>query len=161
MNQKPVALIPVLPKSHVSFKACTQLRTEFFIFHISFRINCNRIIEGLLCISRSSRCFPLLTKLTVTENTHFETTIPTNLAQSVMPLTCILGVFDSDLPAGHRPTWHRYLAVFLSPPPNRRIPGYASNQATTAFFHNLPNLLCVYYPAIGHYKPTVSDMGSH
>jgi hypothetical protein len=43
---------------------------------------------------------------------------------------------------------------------NRKIPGYASNQATTTFFHNLPNLLCAYHPAIEHYKPTVSDMGS-
>jgi hypothetical protein len=42
------ALIPLAPKSHVSFKACTQLWTEFFIFHISVRINCNRISEGLL-----------------------------------------------------------------------------------------------------------------
>jgi hypothetical protein len=36
------------PKSHVSFKERTALRTELFIFHISIRIICNRISEGLL-----------------------------------------------------------------------------------------------------------------
>jgi hypothetical protein len=35
----------------VSFKACTQLSTEFFIFHISIRMNCNRISEGFLYFS--------------------------------------------------------------------------------------------------------------
>jgi hypothetical protein len=37
-----------LPKCHVSFKICTQVRTEFFISHISIRINSNGISEGLL-----------------------------------------------------------------------------------------------------------------
>jgi hypothetical protein len=39
---------PLAPKSLASFKACAQLRTEFLIYHISIRINCNRISEGLL-----------------------------------------------------------------------------------------------------------------
>jgi hypothetical protein len=39
---------PLAPKSHASFKVLAQLRTEFFIFYISMRINCTRISEGLL-----------------------------------------------------------------------------------------------------------------
>jgi hypothetical protein len=31
-SESPLALIPLAPKSHVSFKVCTQLRTEFFTF---------------------------------------------------------------------------------------------------------------------------------
>jgi hypothetical protein len=38
------------PKSHGSFKVCTQLWMEFKIFHISIQINCNRISECLLHI---------------------------------------------------------------------------------------------------------------
>jgi hypothetical protein len=34
---------PLAPKSHASFKVCTQLWTEFLIFYISIRIS-----EGLL-----------------------------------------------------------------------------------------------------------------
>jgi hypothetical protein len=48
---------PLAPKSHGSFKVCAQLSAEFLIFHISIRINCNRIIENLLysifCIPRN------------------------------------------------------------------------------------------------------------
>jgi hypothetical protein len=41
---------PLAPESYVSFKIRTQLSTEFFVFHISIRINCNRISDGLLYI---------------------------------------------------------------------------------------------------------------
>jgi hypothetical protein len=55
-----------LPKCHVSFKACTQLWTAFFIFRSGLsdiRINCNRIREGLLyyssCRPTLRHCSPL------------------------------------------------------------------------------------------------------
>jgi hypothetical protein len=32
--ESSLALIPLAPRSHVSFKACTQLRTEFLYFSI-------------------------------------------------------------------------------------------------------------------------------
>jgi hypothetical protein len=38
-QHSPLALIPFSLKSHVSFKVCTQLWTEFSIFHISIRIS--------------------------------------------------------------------------------------------------------------------------
>jgi hypothetical protein len=43
-----------LPKSHMSLKACTQLSTTLFC-NSSIRINCNRVIEGLLCKEDLSR----------------------------------------------------------------------------------------------------------
>jgi hypothetical protein len=45
-SESPLALIPLVPKSRVSFKVCAQLVTEFFIFRTGLsdiRINCNRI----------------------------------------------------------------------------------------------------------------------
>jgi hypothetical protein len=39
-----------LPKCHVYFKVGTQLWTVFLIFHISIRIKCNRISEGLYSV---------------------------------------------------------------------------------------------------------------
>jgi hypothetical protein len=45
-----------------SFKVCTQLWTEFLIFHISIRINCNRIGEGLLYVTVTTRQVILLTR---------------------------------------------------------------------------------------------------
>jgi hypothetical protein len=44
----PRALLPLAPKSHVSFQVCTQLWTEILIFHFSIPINCKMITEGLL-----------------------------------------------------------------------------------------------------------------
>jgi hypothetical protein len=37
-SDSPLAPIPLAAKSHVSYKVCTQLSTEFFISHISIRI---------------------------------------------------------------------------------------------------------------------------
>jgi hypothetical protein len=40
--------IPLAPESSVTFKVCTQMRTEVFIFPSLIWINCNRISKGLL-----------------------------------------------------------------------------------------------------------------
>jgi hypothetical protein len=47
---------PLAPKSRTAFEVLTVNRT--FIFHISIRINCNRISEGLLSLRPISKCDP-------------------------------------------------------------------------------------------------------
>jgi hypothetical protein len=44
-SESALALIPLAPNRHVSFKIWSQVWTEFSILYISMQINCHRISE--------------------------------------------------------------------------------------------------------------------
>jgi hypothetical protein len=64
-SESPLALIPLAPKFHVSFKVCSQLRIEFFIFSTvsivsGYRLDDKRGWSFIAVRSRifSSPCYP-------------------------------------------------------------------------------------------------------